>query len=274
MPNSPRNFAHQDLRDRSFGKQQLSGADFSGADLRGCDFSKAVLVGANFSQAKMGSTSRQRVKLMILVLLIALLAADAISRLIFGALGQTPAEPAWKYVLALYANLGTAGTGAGLQTFALPKMTAWLANSLSAAASGGLIGFYYAGSLTGENPQFAIAGALVGALAMAIVSTLLKNSTVAVILTVTGTIAAYGLAFLLGTSAIAFLSTARSIEGLILACFSFLYLWLTMRLLAQIWSTIQRFPGTRFRHAVLTNAKFDDVMLEKADFRDAIDFRL
>lgn len=272
MPNSPLNFAHRDLRDRSFRRQQLSGADFSGADLRGCDFSKAVLVGANFSQAKVGQSWLQQTKRMILVLLTILLSADAISRLIFGALGQTPAEPAWKYVLALYANLAIAGTGAGLQMFTLPKITAWLTNISAAAASGGLIGFYYAGSLTGENPRFAIAGALVGALAMAIVSTLLKNSVVAVILAVTGTIAAYGLAFLLGTSAIAFLSTAHLIEGLILAFFSFFYLWLTTRLLSQIWHTLQHFPGTLFRHAVLTNAKFDDVMLEKADFRDAIDF--
>ncbi len=49
-----------------------------------------MLIDACFERARTGQTRRQRVIFLLLAIGVALVVADAISRLIFGALGQTP----------------------------------------------------------------------------------------------------------------------------------------------------------------------------------------
>lgn len=55
----PRDYSHQDLRNRSFKHQDLTGANFSYSDLRGCDFTGATLTGANFQRCRTGQSYRQ-----------------------------------------------------------------------------------------------------------------------------------------------------------------------------------------------------------------------
>ena len=55
----PRDYSHQDLRNRSFRRQDLAGANFSHTDLRGCDFTGATLVGANFHGCQTGQSHEQ-----------------------------------------------------------------------------------------------------------------------------------------------------------------------------------------------------------------------
>ena len=83
-------FRNQNLQARSFRQQVLNGADFSGADIRGCNFNQAQLAGANFERVKAGLSPQKFARLSSLTIAIALLVGDALSRLIFGALGQIP----------------------------------------------------------------------------------------------------------------------------------------------------------------------------------------
>src|SRR3712207_3200023 len=106
---SPLNFANRDLRNRSFKGQNLNGANFSGSDIRGCDFSYALLQGANFERVRAGQTPKQFIILVLVAGVVAWLTADALSQMIFGSLGKTPAEPAWSYILALGISMAIAG---------------------------------------------------------------------------------------------------------------------------------------------------------------------
>jgi hypothetical protein len=278
------NFANQDLRNRSFKGRNLQGADFSGADLRGCNFSRALLIDANLERVQTGQTRRQLAVLVALALVVGLLVGDAVSRLIFAALGQTAEKAGWNFVLALYASLGIAGIGIGLKTLVKPRsLLAKMAGVVSATASGTLVGFFYGGTMGGQlfailqqdspgenNPQTAIVGAVFLGLLMAVSSFKARNGIVPVIVATAGTVTAYGFAFLIGTTAIALLTTSHWFWGSVLGTVSVLYLWITLKALALIVQAIKQSWGTSFRKANLTNARFDGAKLENTEFREAI----
>jgi hypothetical protein len=268
-PGSP-NFARQDLRNRSFRGQVLNSADFTGSDLRGCDFSRSSLVGATFERARLGSSRRQRATLGTIALLMALLMGHAVSQMVFGAMGQTPAEPAWSYVVALYISLGIAGS-IGLYPLK-PAVIGKLLPLLSVTASGALLGFFYGGSATKNNPQVAIVAAIIGTL-LAPGSTL-RWRTGKIAFTSAATVAAYGFAFLMGTTVLAYLVAFRLLEGFSLGLVTLAYLWLTLKALILAVHQIRQFPGTCFRSANLTDASFVDVDLRQADFKGAIGSRV
>jgi hypothetical protein len=278
------NFANQDLRNRSFKGKNLQGADFSGADLRGCNFNHALLMDANLERVRTGQTRRQLMVLVTLILAVGLLVGDVVSRLSFAALGQTAEKVGWNFVLALYASLGIAGFGIGLKTLAKPRsLLARMAGVVSATASGALVGFFYGGTTgnqllailqresTGENnPQTAIAGAVLLGLLMAVSSFKTRNGIISVIVATAGAVTAYGFAFLIGTTAIALLTTSHWLWGFILSALSLLYLWLTLKALALITQTSRQVWGTSFRKANLTGARFAGAKLENTDLKEAI----
>lgn len=270
---SPLKFANQNLRNRSFKGQNLNGADFSGSDIRGCDFSYALLQGANFERVKAGQTPRQFITLVMVAMVVALLAADAISRMIFGSLGKTAAEPAWSYILALGISLAIAGAFSGVRAMTGAKSLAGrVATTVSGSASGALLGFFYAGSSTNNNPQIAIAGAVIGGVVMAIAIFRVHGGFVALAVAVAGAVAGYGFAFFVGTMAIAYLSTQKLVWAVFLGTLSIGYIWLTMNSLTLAIKEIRGACGTSFRGADLTNAKFDGARIQNTNFRGAIGY--
>jgi Pentapeptide repeats (8 copies) len=249
-------FSHQDLRDRSFKGQDLIGANFDGADLRGCDFSHAQLTRANFQNIRTGRTLKQVLPFLLLTIATALPLFDAISRLIFAALGQTPEDSGWTYVLVLYGVLGIAGLGYDKRL-----------DGLSAAAAGAIVGFFYAGSWTENDPKFAAIGAIVCGL-LAAGASFWKHRGVA--LTTARTIARYGLAFLIATIAINHLSTQNP-WGLLWAFLSMLYVQFTITAMLTLWRQFNHLGGTSFQSADLTDATFDQAKLSpNTDFSNTV----
>ncbi|HEY9832087.1 MAG TPA: pentapeptide repeat-containing protein [Stenomitos sp.] len=268
---SPLNFANQDLRNRSFKGQNLNGADFSGCDLRGCDFSHALLQGANFERVKTGQTPRQFIPSVVHAVVMALISADAFSKMIFGLLGRTPAEGGWSFVIALGVSLAISGTFSGLRVMMRPKsLTRRIATIISGAASGALLGFFYAGSTTDNNAQFAIAGAVLGGVLMALICWRVRHPLVAVAVAAVGAVAGYGFAFFTGATAITYLSVQKFVWGVFWGALSLAYIGLTMNSLILMVREIRQGCGTSFRRADLTQAKFDRAILPNTDFSGAV----
>lgn len=263
-------YANQDLRNRSFRGQALNGADFSGTDLRGCDFSGAELVGANFERVKTGQTARQKVIWMGITIAVFLFSGHAMSRLVFGALGQTPSDRAWGYVCTLYISLCVAGISSGLRVVLRSHSNVnRAAFSLSAITTAAVNGFYYAGSLMGKNPQWAIAGAVGSSILTGLLLIRWCGISGAIAASMAGAVMGYGAAFLTGTTAIGFLSTQHFAGGILLSGLTLVLLWLTLQSLTLTFYQIRQAPGTLFRRANLTNARFDDASLNHADFSSA-----
>lgn len=265
------NFANQDLRNRSFKGQNLNGADFSGCDLRGCNFNYALLQGANFERVKTGQTLRQSIPSVVLAMVVALISADAFSQMIFGLLGRTPAEGGWSFVIALGVSLAISGTFSGLRVMMRPKsLMRRIATIVSGAASAALLGFFYGGSTTDNNVQFAIAGAVLGGVLMALICWRVRHPLVAVAVAAAGAVAGYGFAFFTGATAIAYLSAQNFVWGVFWGALSLGYIGLTMNSLILAVREIRHGCGTSFRRADLTNAKFDRAMLQNTDFSGAV----
>ena len=86
---------------------------------------------------------------------IGLLVTDALSRLIFSALGQIPNSPAWSFVLLLHGVLSLAGATAGVSSLNnISLKISRIARLVSAASSGALLGFFYAGKRFGKQSKY------------------------------------------------------------------------------------------------------------------------
>lgn len=272
MTNYQLNFANQDLRNRSFKGQNLNHADFIGADLRGCNFSYALLQGANFQGVRFGQSSKQLLMLIGVAVSVALLTFNAFSQMVFGALSKTPSDPSWSFIIALCISLAISGTSSAARAILGKKssIVGRITLIISGAASGALIGFFYGGITTNNNPKMAIVGAVLGGLIMAITLILrVGRRLMAVAVAVAGAVSGYGLAFLLGAIAIANLSVQNLLWGMIWGILSITYIALTMVSLNFTVTEIKA-VGTSFRGADLTNAKFDQVILQNTDFRGTI----
>ena len=263
-------FKNQPLQARSFQQQILNGADFSGADIRGCNFNNAQLVGANFERVKAGLSPQ---KLMILSgIAIALLVGDAVSRLIFGALGQIPNSSAWSFVLVLYGVLGLAGASAGISSLkSISLKTSRLAGTLSAVLSGALLGFFYAGSASGNNPSIAIGGTIAAGLVMFAASVFLHQALIKIAIATLTTVTTYGAAFMLGATASASLSAQHGI-GFAYAIAAFVYVWLALNSLKSMIRSLKLASTTSFKGANLTDARFDQAALNHTDFSQSIGY--
>ena len=142
---------------------------------------------------------------------------------------------------------------------------------ITGAVSGAILGFFYGGTAAGgKNPQVAILSAILGALIMLISCFLVKRGFIAITLSVGGAVANYGFAFLVGTRAIAFLSTQNFIWGFCLSFLLLIYIGLTLISLRYTFEEITNYSVTSFRHSDLTNTSFNNAKLGFSDFTKAI----
>ncbi len=266
-------FKNQKLQNRSFQQKILNGADFSGADIRGCNFNNAQLAGANFERVKAGLSAQKLVLLSGMTIAIALLVGNALSRLIFGALGQIPNSSAWSFVLILYGTLSLAGVSAGISSLkSIPLKASRLASTSSAVLSGALLGFFYAGSVSGNNSSIAIAGAVSVSLLMLIASVFLHQALIKIAIAAITTVTSYGAAFLLGATASMSLSTQQLGIGFAFAIATFVYVWLTLNGLKLVMRSLKLASTTSFKGADLTDARFDQADLNHTDFSQTIGY--
>ena len=263
------NWRNQDLRNRSFKGLDLKGADFSGSDIRGCDFSCALLVGANFERSRTGITTRQVGILVTVAMLVAFLMVSAVTRSVFSSLGEPVGGRNWSYIVVLLVSLSISGAASGARMVIASQFRAI---ALSGAASAALLGFFYGGIAANQNPQIAIASALVGVVLMGVVSLRIQTGAVGVAVAIAAAVAGYGLAFWLWAMALAFLTTQRLVWGIFLSAFSLAYIRLTISSLSLAIKEIKKSSGTSFRHADLTHALFDNAQFPNTDFSDAIGY--
>ena len=136
----------------------------------------------------------------ILTIFLTILASDAVATMVFGSLGKTPESAEWNYILILYIFL--AFLGASVTVYRFTKIQ-FIITILLPILSFALLGFYYGGSLTNNNPQIAIITAFISSTIGGFIS-IKKNKIILEIITPVATISAYGFAFYAGTNAIAF----------------------------------------------------------------------
>lgn len=266
---SPHNFSNQMLRHRSFRGQPLNGANFSGSDIRGCDFSHAQLRGANFTAAKAGQPIDQLLRLLLVAGFSLSISFYAISGLVFAILGRTVEEPDWSFVAALHGALALSSLSAAIAPFWVAKPLHRILQLISAAASGGLLGCFYCSIISGNNLTAAIWGAAASSTGLALVFDRVRNwAEVRVAVAVAAAVAAYGLTFLLGTSAIACGFAGSRLFTLLWSSLCALFLAVTLKLLQHSVKTVRQAGRTSFRGADLTDAQFKDARIENVDFAD------
>lgn len=231
-------FSHQDCRDRSFRRQNLRQASFEGADVRGCDFRGANLTDVTFKNAKLGRTRRHMMVVAITVIPLVLCAFHAFSHMFFGGLGTIRQDPAWGFVLALQVSLALAGGMTGLQSVwqktsvAVPQWVQVATAMLGMMAICALIGFFYGGDLSENNPQVAIASAVGFGLIGLIIGSGIGPRWLTAGLTMVGAIAAYGFLLTAGITASTLLHGQDYAWGFLWLGVSALYLKLTLDSLA------------------------------------------
>lgn len=144
-----------------------------------------------------------------LAVIVAILSFQAASHSSFGVLGFTLQDSRWFYPVALFIIFSATAIAlaASIWTRKQPSLSQTM-QTISAASSGAWLGFYYGGIVSGvRNPELAIAGAVIGALVMAITSFYLRNKLTTIAIAVMAIVATYSLAFLCSSAAFAFLST-------------------------------------------------------------------
>ncbi|KAM3100550.1 pentapeptide repeat-containing protein [Phormidesmis sp. 146-35] len=274
MPDSSPQRANRNLQNRSFKFQNLNGADFHNSDIRGCDFSNAQLVGANFVGVRAGLSPIKLILGGAIAACIMLLVGNVVARLAFGSLGQIPNSRAWSYVVFLHGFLGVAGVvsvcGASWRKSLKVDRFIRLSECLSATLTGGLIGFFYAGSLTDNNAKLATIGGIVTAILSLLICRFVRRVEMRIAIATAGFINTYGAAFLLSATASTFLSTRHVAWGIFFTVTSLLYIWLTLISLKQVIWLVKLAAGTSFKNANLTHALFDK-SLPHTDFSGAID---
>jgi Pentapeptide repeats (8 copies) len=264
--NSQCNFAGQDLRNRSFAGQYLRGADFSHADLRGCNFRKACLTGANFSHARLGRSPFQSLLRASVTIGVALIMADAVSRLVFAALGKTWEDPAWPFVLLLQGVMAAIGLVSAISLFAKSPLRSW-AYWAAGLLTGAVLGFFYGGYLNKSNPGTATVGAIIGLVLMGVLLRVAgAQPWLKVGVAVGRAIALYGFTFFVGMWATAAWSTSNLLLALGLSGLGLSALWLSSYQLLKLLTDIQKLPGTFFQGADLENTTFDIQLTSETKF--------
>ncbi|NET10731.1 MAG: pentapeptide repeat-containing protein [Merismopedia sp. SIO2A8] len=226
-------FSHQNWRDRSFHNQDLRYANFEGADVRGCDFRGAQLEGTTFKNAKVGRSQVQTLVVLITTTILLILGGHAFSEMIFGGLGTTQDDPSFPYVMALNTALALAGSMTGLQQWVhQPPLLRQGIRIIAIMAVCALLGFFYGGSLTNNNPQGAIAAASTLGLVGIMIGAGWGPRWPMAGLTVLGAIAAYGFCFTTSTYASTLLHAHHYSSGIGWGTISFLYLTWTLNALS------------------------------------------
>jgi hypothetical protein len=172
-------------------------------------------------------SKQQRFVTILAAIALLLLVGHAISHMVASSLGQTPADKAWNYVIALLVSLGIGGACAAVPSRSTTGNQILLL--ISGATTGTVTGFYYSGLAAGKNPQIAVAGAIAGGLLAVFLIWRWPSTVGTIVLRLSGAITAYGWFFLVGATALGCLNTGHWLLGLLLSGLSFLYLWFTVR---------------------------------------------
>ncbi len=197
---------------------------------------------------------------------IALLTADALFRLIFSALGQVPNGSAWSFVLLLYGILSLVGACIGVSLFkSRATKIRRIAHLIAAISSGALLGFFYAGSASGKNPNLAIGGAVVAGLGMVGLSQGSRPAWIQTAIATLTTVTVYAAAFLLGATASSSLSAQQFDLGLICAIGCLVYVGLAWSQLKAVVRSLKLAATTSFEGADLTAAIFDRTERDRGD---------
>ncbi|NEQ29982.1 MAG: hypothetical protein F6K04_03100 [Leptolyngbya sp. SIO4C5] len=269
MARRSRQFFQQTLQNRSFRKQDLRAASFSYCDLRGVDFTRAQLQAAHFHAVRLGRSPLKLIVASAIALLAAGIMVRALEQLVFGALGITPEQTAWPFVVALYTALAIAG---GLWSGARLLAAGWLkqlALGLAAAAAWALVGFFYGGMAADEDPMIASGSAAIAALLGGVLQLTWPGSS-RIIAGSFNTIAAYALAFLTGTTASSYLTTGGWGLGFLWSLLCLLLIACSLSNGASVCRAIGKIAATCFRKANLLEAQFTEIKPGEADFSGAI----
>ena len=202
----------------------------------------------NFERVPTGITFKRVAVLVLVAAFVAVLMGSAVTRTVFSALGEPVGGRKWSYILALLVSLSVAGAGTGLKTF-MPRRFGIVANTLSATASGALLGFFYGGLAADKNPPFAVAAAVIGGILMGAGSLRFRTGAGAVAVAVAGAVGAYGFAFWLWAVALAFLTGEKLVEGIFLSGLSLGYIGLTVSSLLLALKEIKRSEKISLRKA-------------------------
>ncbi|MBD2042710.1 low-complexity protein [Microcoleus sp. FACHB-672] len=194
----------------------------------------------NFERVPTGITFKRVAVLVVVAVILTVLMGSAVARTVFSSLGEPVGGRKWSYIVALLVSLSVAGAGSGLKTF-MPRRFRTVANTLSATASGALLGFFYGGLAAGKNPAFAVAAAVIGGILIGAGSLRFRTGVGAVAVAVAGAVGGYGFAFWLWAVALAFLSGEKLIEGFFLSGLSLVYIGLTVSSLLLAVKEIKRF---------------------------------
>ncbi|MEO1403284.1 MAG: pentapeptide repeat-containing protein [Cyanobacteria bacterium J06635_1] len=249
-------FINRDLRNRSFYKQDLRNAVFDHCDLRGCDFRYAQLQGTTFQQVRFGVARSRLLGFSAIAFGVVILAFNAISHMLFGALGTTSENPAWRFVVALYVSLAIAGLVALPRgCWPRPVRSLW---TLPIAAAGALLGFYYGGIAATEDPQIAIVAASLAGLSAGLMCVARSQASwFTGLMTIVGAVAAYGVAFAAVGMASAGFSTGHILVGLGWSLLALLYFALALKGLEDSRQSLVRAASTQFQGTDLSQTHFD-----------------
>jgi len=154
-----------------------------------------------------------------------LVTSNAISVMVFGSLGKTADNTGWSYVVALCIVLATTGLTAYLADFRGLKSRLFQSTCLfvSTLLGGAILGFYYGGTASNNNPQFATIAAITFGLIFGI-CTWQKYQIISVAAAFISALAAYGFGLYAGTRGIASLSASINLGGMIWVAVCLVYI--------------------------------------------------
>ena len=165
----------------------------------------------------------------VVVVVVSILAFNAITTMLFGSLGKTPESSDWNYILTLYIFLASIGAIATVAKIKSKLKIFTIFKPLTGGLSFALLGFYYGGSIADNNPQIAT----LSAIALGILGTVLSLKpallVTAAVATIT-TIAAYSFAFYAGTKAIDLFTVSQLLGGILWGTICVIYLGITWKL--------------------------------------------
>lgn len=226
--------------------------------MRGYDFREANLLGANLKGAKLGSTPKQIVTIWAIWVGVAGIVLEGLIKTGFGALGQTPGDPAWSYSIALLVTWGISGAGSAVRAMWSSKMGS-ISQIVSAVASGAFLGFFYAGVATGKNSQAAIGGAIVGGiLALVAMVRFQRRLMWGMAVAMAGAFHGYGFALLIGTKAIDRLCAGLLLGGMVWGCISGIYLFFAVKSLELAVQIARQAMGTLLVNVSCGRPRFKD----------------
>ena len=162
-----------------------------------------------------------------LAVIAAIITIKAVSIMMFASLGSTPSSRL-SYVLVLQTVLAVIGISSYLSNSVRSNsLLKQLSFFLTTALCGLLLGFYYAGSYTDNNPRYAIFGAIACGIIFTIIAVFQKQLVVRAISFISS-ICAYGFALMAGIRGINLLAAAQFTPGIIWIGISLIFIGLSV----------------------------------------------